>query len=103
MQENQSVPGKGKAIASLVLGIVAVVFWFFGVSSIISVICGIVGLVLASSSKKDGYMEGMRTAGFVLSLVGLIGGVVAFVSCVACTGALGLGLSTLDEISKALE
>lgn len=45
MENNQNVPGKGAAVASLVLGIIAVVLWFFGYTSIVSVILGIVGLV----------------------------------------------------------
>ncbi len=61
----------------------------FGYSSILSVIFGIIGLVLAGNAKKAGYTEGMRTAGFVLSLIGLIGGALAFVACVACVGVLG--------------
>lgn len=89
-QPNGIIPGKNKAIASLVLGIVAVVLWFFGYSSIISVIAGIVGLVMASKSKQEGFDEGIRTAGFVLSLIGLIGGAVFFVACVACVGILGI-------------
>ena len=44
MENNQNVPGKGAAVASLVLGIIAVVLWFFGYTSIVSVILGIVGL-----------------------------------------------------------
>lgn len=83
-------PGKGAAIASLVLGIVAIVLWWFGYSSIISLIASIVGLVLASSAKKAGYTGGIRTAGFVLSLIGLIGGAVIFLACVACAGLLGV-------------
>lgn len=31
----------------------------------------------------------IRTAGFILSLIGLIGGALVFVACVACVGALG--------------
>ncbi|MCR5556402.1 MAG: hypothetical protein K6F75_02445 [Butyrivibrio sp.] len=90
----QNVPGKGAAIASMVLGIVSVVFWFFGLGAIVSVICGIVGLVLASSSKKAGFNGGVRTAGVVLSIIGLIGGGIVLVACVACAGALGAaGLS----------
>lgn len=88
-QSNIPVPGKGQAIASLVLGIVSVVFWFFGVGSILSLITGIVGLVLASMSKKAGFEGGIRTAGFVLSLIGTIGGAVVFVTCVMCVGCLG--------------
>lgn len=89
MENNQNVPGKGAAVASLVLGIIAVVLWFFGYTSIVSVILGIVGLVCAGNAKKAGFMGGLRTAGFVLSLIGLIGGGIAFVACVACAGALG--------------
>ena len=89
MENNQNVPGKGAAVASLVLGIIAVVLWFFGYTSIVSVILGIVGLVCAGNEKKAGFMGGLRTAGFVLSLIGLIGGGIAFVACVACAGAIG--------------
>ena len=82
-------PARGAAVASLVLGIIAVVLWFFGYTSIVSVILGIVGLVCAGNAKKAGFMGGLRTAGFVLSLIGLIGGGIAFVACVACAGAIG--------------
>ncbi len=87
METNGNVPGKGKATASLVLGIIAVVCWFFGYSSIVSVVVGLIGLILASSAKKEGFDGGIRTAGFVLSLIGLIGGGVVLVACVACAGA----------------
>ena len=95
MENNQNVPGKGAAVASLVLGIIAVVLWFFGYTSIVSVILGIVGLVCAGNAKKAGFMGGLRTAGFVLSLIGLIGGGIAFVACVACAGAIGAA-GTID-------
>ncbi len=84
---NQVVPGKNAAMASMVLGIISVVLWFFGYSSILSVILGIIGLVLASKAKKEGFNDGIRTAGFVLSLIGLIGGAIFFISCVACVSA----------------
>lgn len=78
--------GHGKAVASLVLGIIGVVFWFFGAASFISLILGVIGIILASSAKKDGNTEGLQTAGFVLSLIALIGGAIAFIACVACVG-----------------
>ena len=62
-------PGKGKAIASLVLGIISLAFmWmpFFGL------VLGIVGLVLAASAGKEGFRGGLKTAGFVCSLIGTI-------------------------------
>jgi hypothetical protein len=86
---NGSLPGQGVATASLVLGIIAVVCWFFGWSSIASVVLGIVGIILAGKSKAAGFTGGTRTAGFVLSLIGLIGGAIAFVACVACVGTIG--------------
>ena len=87
-QPGQNPPGYSQAVASMVLGIVAVVFWFFGWSAIVSVVLGIVGVVLASKSKSLGYNGPIRTAGFVLSIVGLAGGVIFFVSCVACVGCI---------------
>lgn len=85
--ENGNIPGKGAATASMVLGIIGVVCWFFGVSSIVSVVVGIIGLILASNSKKAGFVSGVRTAGFVLSLISLIGGSIIFVSCAGVLGA----------------
>ena len=95
------IPGKSQATASLVLGIIAVVLWWFGFSAIASVILGIVGLVMASKSKKAGFTGGTRTAGFVLSLIGLIGGVV-FTACAACV-LVGLGSAAASgELQDAL-
>lgn len=59
---------KGLAIASLVLGIVSVVFmclWYIGIP------CAILGLVfgiLSNKAKKNG----MATAGIVLSIIGFL-------------------------------
>ena len=82
------VPESGKATASMVLGIISIVCWFFGWSTIASLILSIVGLVLASQAKAAGNDTGTRKAGFVLNLIGLIGGAVFLVACVACAGAL---------------
>lgn len=89
-QPNGEIPGKNKAIASLVLGIISVVLWFFGYSSILSVVLGIIGVVMASKSKEEGYDENIRTAGFILSVIGIIGGAIFFVACVACVGLAGI-------------
>ena len=63
-----SQPGKGKAIASLVLGIGAMTIPV----PVLDIIIGIVGLILALSSKSDGYKGGLRIAGFVCSILGII-------------------------------
>ena len=90
------VPGKNKAVASLVLGILSIVFIWGGFSGFVSLILSVIGLILASSAKKDGFDEGIRTAGFVTSLIGLIGGLLAVLACVACIGAFGAVTSSRD-------
>lgn len=100
-QTPAEVPGKGPATASMVLGIIAVALWFFGYTAIISVVLGIIGLILAGKSKKAGFTGGTRTAGFVLSLIGLIGGGIAFAACVACAGAL-TSAATAGALEEAL-
>lgn len=99
MENNQTTEqGKNFAIASLVLGIIAIVLWFFGYSAIASVLCGIIGIVCASNAKKQGFTGGMQTAGFVLSLLGLIVGGIVFVSCLACYGtAAGIANSFANQ------
>ena len=90
--ESKQEPGSTLATASLVLGIIGVICWFFGYSSIISLILGIIGLVLASRARQEGNTSGVRTAGFVCSLIAVIGGAIVFVAviaCVACVGAIG--------------
>lgn len=75
MNENTEItkiPGKSAGIASLVLGILSIVGLFTGVGSILSLVFGIVGLCLASRARKLGFETGVRTAGFVTSLIGLI-------------------------------
>lgn len=98
MGDENKVPGKGAATASLVLGIIAVVLWFFGWTSIISLVLGIIGIVCSSKSKKAGFEGGIRTAGFVLSLIGVIVGGIVFISCVACASLLGYSASSLNSM-----
>ena len=90
MNENGQIPGKSAEIASLVLGIASVVCWFFGYFSFLSIVCGIVGLILAGSARNAGFISGLRTAGFVLSLIGLVGGAFVLIACVACAGSISL-------------
>ena len=99
MENNDKIPGKGAATASMVLGIISVVLWFFGYSALVSVILGIVGLILAGNAKKAGFVGGIQTAGFVLSLIGLIGGAIFFVACIACVGAI-VAAGTYDAFNN---
>lgn len=86
-----SQPGHGAAVASIVCGIVglvlSIVFIFVsgGVAEIVPIILGVVGLVMASVAKNAGNMEGIRTAGFVLSILALVFGALFFLTCGLCT------------------
>lgn len=95
---NGNQPGKGAAIGSLVCGIISIVFWFFGWGALVGLVLGIVGLILASVSKKAGFEGGLRTGGFVCSLIGLIGSAIIFVACVACAGCIGAAAG-MDSLS----
>lgn len=84
----------GKAIASMVLGILAVISIFTGAGTILGLIFGIVGIILAVNAKKEITVsgdegKGMATAGLVCSIIGTaIAGIgVVCVLCVA--GAVG--------------
>lgn len=87
--QQQNVPGKGLAIGALVCGIIACVCGCGAVlmfTPVVGVICGVVGIILAANAKKQGFSGGMQTAGFVLSLIGLILCAVTFFTCTICTG-----------------
>ena len=62
---------KNMGTASLILGIIGVVFG--------GVLFGIVGLVLAIMAGNRGYKEGVRTAGLVLSIISIVYGILVTV------------------------
>lgn len=82
-------PGKGKAIASLVLGIVtvAILCWLppfvFGVAS------GILGIVFAVLATKAGYRGGIKVGGLVTSIIGLVIALIFFIPSLLVAGAVG--------------
>ena len=67
----QSRPASnGKAIASMVLGIVGVVAWWLAG---ISLVLGLVGLPLGVSARRR-FPSGMATAGIVLGIISIVFG-----------------------------
>lgn len=73
------VPGKSQATVSLVCGIISIVFCWLGlctwvVGSVIALVLGIVGAVMAVKAKKlmPPAQAGMATAGLVCSIVGIV-------------------------------
>lgn len=89
MEEKKS---NGLAITSLVLGIVAIVFSFIGLSIPFGLIIGIVGIILGVMAKKKN-PSGMATAGLVLSIIGTVLCAIVFIACMACVGAIGSAAS----------
>lgn len=89
MEEKKS---NGLAIASLVLGIVSIVFSFIGLSIPLGLIVGIVGIILSVMARKKNPC-GMATAGLVLSIIGTILCALMFIACAACVGAIGSAAS----------
>lgn len=89
MEEKKS---NGLAIASLVSGIVSIVFSFIGLSIPFGLIIGIVGIILGVMAKKKNPC-GMATAGLVLSIIGTVLCAIVFIACMACVGAIGSAAS----------
>ena len=97
-------------IVAIILGAVAIVTFYIPVFNIFSLICGIVGLILAIISKKSfkeaGQTSPVPTVGLVLSIVGLVLSVIGFITCTVF-GAFALSEASKDpkfasELSSAL-
>ena len=94
------------AVASLVLGIVALVFAFIPGISWIAWIAGVVGIVLgALGRKKEPEKKGMATAGMVMSIVAVALGTIIFIACAAACTAIGNAIAEEagGDLSSALE
>lgn len=81
---------KGKAVAGLVLGIVAIVLGFLGGwLSVLSLPCAIVGLCLSVTGgkalKAAGQPAGVATAGLVLGIIAVVFTAISFFTCGICT------------------
>ncbi|MCL2397522.1 MAG: DUF4190 domain-containing protein [Defluviitaleaceae bacterium] len=69
--------GMSKAIASMVLGILALVLFL----QLASILLAVIGICLAVSARRDGYTGGMATAGMACSIIALV----LFAACVGCS------------------
>ena len=78
------------AVASLVLGIISIVFGVFTAGSLgwLGAIIGILGIIFGIMGKKTPGKEGMATAGFVCSLIGTILCLIFYMACIACVGGI---------------
>ena len=85
-------------IVAIVLGAIAIVTFYIPVFNVFSLICGIVGLVLAILSKKSfkeaGQTSPVPTVGLVLSIIGLALAAIGFFTCTVC------GACMASEVAK---
>jgi hypothetical protein len=77
-------------VASLVLGIIAVVIGLFSGGSLgwLGAILAIIGIILGALGRKDPEKQGLATAGLVLSIIGLVLSLILYIACIACIGGL---------------
>ena len=75
--------GHGMAVASMIMGILSLVFWCLCIGYIIFAPLGIIFAVVA---KKNGSTSGMAIAGLVTSIVSLVGGILYWVFFVFIIG-----------------
>lgn len=105
---------KGKAIAGLVLGIVAIVFAFGFISAYTTIIAlpmAIVGLVLSITGgkalKAAGQPAGIGTAGLVLGIIAVVFSAISFFTCGLCvicvTAAESEVENALNDLANQLE
>lgn len=93
MDENRNIsspPGKGKAIAALVLGIISLVLAWFGYAAIVSIVLSIIGIILGVGARKELTADqgrGLATAGMVCSIIALVLSAIVFISCTLCVAA----------------
>ena len=69
-----ATPGKGLAVASLVMGILATVL-------LGSLLFGVLAVVFGGVSKNKGYYGGMATAGVALGIIGIAIWLIVVVAC----------------------
>lgn len=77
----EQINGNGKAVASLVLGIISIVcVTGFFYTSLIGVVTGILAIIFGNKARREA-KSGIATAGFVFGIVGLSMCALLFVSC----------------------
>lgn len=84
-------------VASLVLGIISIVFCFIPGISIIGIVTGLVAIILGVMAKKDEAEKSKATAGLIMGIIGLSLSIIIWVSCVVCANKI------VSESRNALE
>lgn len=91
----------GFAVASLVCGIISLVFAWLGMwLSLAGIILGILAIVFSVlAKKKNDSRKGIITGGLVCGIIGLVLSALLFIACSACTCAAN---KAVDELNKSV-
>jgi len=85
------------AVASLVLGILSILFVFTGPFSFIGIILGIIGIVTGVLARREEPENTLSTGGLVTSIIGCALSLLLNIACIACiTGSK----SIFDQAAK---
>ena len=89
---------KGKAVAALVIGIIALAFAWWGWVSLVGLVLSIVGLILSVGVRKENNpaTKGLATGGLICSIIALVFSSIFFISCAVCTACAASTVSGLD-------
>ena len=100
VEQNNNQPGKGLAIASLILGICSLALsWIVW----LGIILGVIAIILAIVSKSKA-KYGMATAGIITGIIGLILSIACCLLCAVCVSAVGNSAKEVgDELDKVIE
>lgn len=86
----------GLSVASMVLGIIGLVFMFVPGLSGIGIVCGILAIIFGVISKRRILESNGQLGGLSMAKAGLILGIISVVLCVLSLVACGALLSTIS-------
>ena len=95
VQPQIPVPGKGMAIASLILGICSLVWGWIGIGLVTGIVGIVLGIMGGKKMRMAGFPSGMATAGLVMSIIGTVMGGIIFATCFVAVGVAGCYAPTL--------
>ncbi|MDR2670562.1 MAG: DUF4190 domain-containing protein, partial [Oscillospiraceae bacterium] len=99
--QSEQPPGHGMGVASLVLGIIALVLTWIPWVNIVAIAMSVIGLILAITARKKnaavGAPSGVATGGLICSIIALALSVLSFVTCTLCLTAIGSGVGSLPD------
>ncbi len=84
------------AVASLILGIIAIIFVFTGPFSIIGMVFGIIGIILGAIEVRKS-SDGVALGGLITSIIGTVIILLINLACIACWTA---GTRVMREASQ---